>query len=94
MQGVPHRGQHGVPPGAVAANASSTSRLPELLDWIRQEFEGFVNDAHSLRAQVSDYDAHCAWAIRVGAQWHEQLLMRGPYPHQPSNTAPRCRLSV
>ena len=33
-----------------------------MLEWIRQEFEGFVNDAHSLRAQVTDYDAHCALA--------------------------------
>jgi uncharacterized protein HemX len=37
---------------------SSHSRLPELLDCLKQEFDHLQNESHSLKSQTQDFESH------------------------------------
>ena len=53
---LPGAGAHqtAAPPAAPGA------RLPDLLEYVRQEFDGMINESHVLKAQLTDFDTHGA----------------------------------
>lgn len=46
---APAQAQAPAPPGA---------RLPDLLEYVRQEFDGMISESHVLKAQLTDFDTH------------------------------------